>query len=221
MLEGDIAYLVVPMCSAPDADGLRAYAHALRAVLADLSGKRPKGWIVEQRFNGGGNVWPMLLGLEPLLGGGAMATSVVNGVTTQVFGVDRRTAWLESGGKRDEQLSLPGEARPAHVHEGAPIALLNGPWTMSSGEMIALAFRGRARSFGEPTAGLTTVTYPFPLSDGSTLWLPVSRMGDREGRAATGALAPDEPVAIGDWPRDDDEVVRAAIRWIRAQPERE
>lgn len=212
MLEEGIAYVVVPMCAAPGVDGLRAYAQELRATLARLAKEEPKGWALELRFNGGGNVWPMLLGLQPLLGDGGHATSVVGAGVTQVFGCTGNEAWLETDGKREVQLALP-DAPPAEPIRG-PVAALIGPWTMSSGEMIALAFKGRARLMGEPTAGLTTVTYPFPLSDGSTLSLPTSRMGDRDGVAANGAIEPDEAVAIGEWPTAEDEVACAAARWV-------
>lgn len=212
MLEAGIAYVVVPMCATPDVDGLRAYALELRATLARLAKEESKGWALELRFNGGGNVWPMLLGLQPLLGDGAHATSVVGAGVTQVFGCTGNEAWLETDGKREVQLALP-DASPAEPIAG-PVAALIGPWTMSSGEMIALAFKGRARLLGESTAGLTTVTYPFPLSDGSTLSLPTSRMGDRDGVAAKGAIEPDEAVAIGDWPTAEDEVACAAARWV-------
>lgn len=212
MLEEGIAYVVVPMCAAPDVEGLRAYALELRATLARLAKEAPQGWALELRFNGGGNVWPMLLGLQPLLGDGGHATSVVGAGVTQVFGCTGSDAWLETDGKREVQLSLPDA--PPVMPIGGPIAALIGPWTMSSGEMIALALRGRARLLGEPTAGLTTVTYPFPLSDGSTLSLPTSRMGDRDGIAAKGEIVPDEAVAIGDWPTAEDEVACAAARWV-------
>ncbi len=219
MLEGRIAYVVVPICAAPDVDGLRAYAIELRGTLARLAKEEPRGWALEMRFNGGGNVWPMLLGLQPLLGDGVHATSVVGGEVTQAFGCTGSEAWLETEGRREVQLALPDAPRAAPI-EG-PVAALIGPWTMSSGEMITLALKGRARLLGEPTAGLTTVTYPFPLSDGSMLWLPTSRMGDRDGVAAKGAIGPDEAVAIGDWPTAEDAVAGAAARWVLLRREEE
>ncbi len=211
LLDGRIAYIVVPMCPAPDVDSLRAYAGTLRSAILELDAKHPAAWLIELRFNGGGNVWPMLAGLRPLLGDGVQFTSVSGSRVVQKFGCDAANAWLEEGGVRTVQLSIdPG----AHLIRNAKIAVLTGPWTMSSGECIALAFRGLARSFGDPTAGLTTVTNFYPLPDGSILNLPVYLMADREGRTPGGEIQPDVSVQSKDWPSADDPQARAAREWV-------
>lgn len=212
MLDGRIAYVVVPMCQAPDVDSLRVYAGTLRKAILELDEQRPAAWLIELRFNGGGNVWPMLAGLRPLLGDGVQFTSVLNKDVTQKFGCDAASAWLEEGGTRMGQLSVDPPAGDRLI-PNPKVAVLTGPWTMSSGECIALAFRGRARSFGDLTAGLTTVTNFYPLADGSMLNLPVYLMADREGRAPGGAIPPDVSVECKDWPTPEDPQARAAREW--------
>lgn len=217
MLEGDVAYLLLPGCGSSEAAALSEYAITLREAIVHLESQRPRGWIVDLRLNGGGNVWPMLLGLQPLLGDGDHATSI-SSAGLQRLGCDAVHAWLCYPGNPSpiEQLRIepqPGSERVAP----APIAVLTGAWTMSSGEILALAFHGRdgSRSFGEPTAGMTTATTYFPLADGSILNLPIAWQADRDGWAPRGPIAPDEQVQNGAWPSADDAAAQRAAAWIR------
>lgn len=217
ILDGDIAYLLVPGCSASTPDDLRDYALVLRETVLQLESKQPLGWILDLRLNGGGNVWPMLLGLEPLLGDGEQLRSIApEGVHR--LGCDAQHAWLSLPGSAQpfEQLRIEAPANNARVRS-VPVALLTGAWTMSSGEMIVLAFSGRpnARRFGEPTAGMTTATNDFPLADGSKLNLPVAWQADRSGWAPRGPIAPDVAVDNGAWPASDDATSGRAQAWMR------
>lgn len=213
-----VAYVVVPTCAAPDVEGLRRYAASLRGLLLDLEKQQPRGWIVELRFNGGGNVWPMLIGLWPMLGDGVL-TGSHDGTTPSQVGCDGLSAFLQRGdGPRETQLTIDEVAGDRRLTT-KPVAVLIGPWTMSSGEMTALALAGHpgARLFGEPTGGLTTATEYFPLRDGSVLNLPVSRMTDRQGRVAAETIEPHERIESADWPSVDDAVALAARRWVAEQ----
>ncbi|MBL8745319.1 MAG: S41 family peptidase [Phycisphaerae bacterium] len=222
MLNDEIAYVMVPLRGDADAAVLRAYAKKSRSVIAALAQDSPRGWIIDLRLNGGGTMWPMFLGMRPLLGDGVHLTSISGGRVVATFGVSGGEAWIDHGSGRQVQLSLPREEDAPLVVPGAKIAVLLGPWTMSSGEALAIAFSAlpNVRSFGEHTGRLSTVTQRYTLSDGSVLILPVSVMADRFGRAFPDGIAPDERVAIGDWPTDDDEVAHAARRWITQPSDR-
>jgi carboxyl-terminal processing protease len=78
-------------------------------------------------------------------------------------------------------------------HRPTPIAVLLGPFTTSSREIAALAFRGQAltRSFGQPTQGLPTANEGFDLSDGAQILLTVAISTDRTGQRYDSALIPD------------------------------
>jgi C-terminal processing protease CtpA/Prc len=207
---------------------LQEYARAARRLIAEFRERPPRGWIIDLRLNGGGTVWPMLLGLQPLLGNGPQMTSVNNGMITATFGLSGKEAWIDGGGQKlislrmadDDALPEPVNAQSStNALQPPHVAVLLGPWTMSSGESLAIALRGsvkNARTFGEPTAGLTTVTQMYTLSDGSTLILPVALMADKDGHAVHGAITPDELVSFNDWPTDDDAVVKAARKWMNA-----
>ncbi len=184
-----------------DPDG-QIYSSTLSRALTDQAANGACGWIVDLRGNGGGNMWPMLNGLEALLGAGPFGG----------FGSadGPRAQWVRDGSiiasrpvGTDIQPGTSGRLA------GAPVAVLTGPQTGSSGEMVAIAFRGRdrTRSFGAPTAGLTTANTPFPLSDGSRLLITTSGVLDAAGRFIQGPLVPDEAVPA-------DTVLDRALQWL-------
>lgn len=218
VLDDGVAYLVVPGCAAPDVDGLRGYALAAAAELGRLDSLRPRAWVIDLRLNGGGNVWPMLLGLRPLLGDGRLMTTVRGEAVESSFGVSPAGSWIDwgRGAGPEVQLAYAGPAPETMAPVKGRIAVLIGGWTMSSGESLAICFQGRehTRTFGERTAGLTTVSNTYTLSDGSVLNIPVSRMGDRHGRAIVGPIEPMQSVAFPDWPGPDDPAARAARAWV-------
>lgn len=225
VLADGVGYLVMPGCAAGDVEGLRRYARAARDEIARLSAAGVRGWVIDVRLNGGGNVWPMLLGAAPLLGDGAVMATVREdrdgpGVVVSRYGVTGdHGAWIDWGRGFETQLSMAdgsAEASWGRRSDREPIAVVLGPWTMSSGEALALALisaRG-ARTFGEPTAGLTTITNVFALSDGSTLVLPVARMAWLDGTPLPGGLTPDVMVEFAGWPEAGDWASESARRWV-------
>jgi len=67
-----MSYIAVPSTSAFDARATARYARAMRSALAQLDRAGACGYVVDLCGNPGGNMWPMLLGLQPLLGEGAV-----------------------------------------------------------------------------------------------------------------------------------------------------
>ncbi len=165
----------------------QAYSARLREMLTALDGQGVCGWIVDLRDNGGGNMWPMLQGLDPLLGPAPFGWFVRPKGDTKV--------WQRSDGTILPAPAVAPDAPPAFGlrHAGAPLALLLGPRTASSGEMTAIALIGRkdVRSFGKPTAGYTTANRPLRLSDGATLVITGAFVRDRGGRDYRDEIRPD------------------------------
>jgi C-terminal processing protease CtpA/Prc len=170
------------------------------------------GWVVDLRGNTGGNMWPMLLGMGPLLGDAKGADPVgmfLLADKRQPWAYREGAVWLDGKavvGSRNAQYTLR--------HPGAPVAVLFGPRTASSGEASVLAFRGRAasRSFGQPSAGYSTANTPQRLPDGSLLLLTGSVIADRNGVGDGNRLQPDVIVAEG------QDATTAAQAWLLAQP---
>lgn len=181
------------------------YRRRLVEHVEDLRARGACGWIVDLRNNGGGNMWPMINGLEALLGGGPF------GAFGQTSGPDNYWVRTQSAIRADAAGQPPFTGSPGAL-AGDPVAVLLGPRTASSGEMTAIAFRGRpnTRFFGTSTAGLTTANAPFPLSDGSWLLITTSRVHDGAGNLIEGPLVPDETT-------DPEDALGVAVAWLRRQ----
>jgi hypothetical protein len=84
--------------------------------------------------------------------------------------------------------------------------------TISSGEAIVIAFRGRSltRSFGTQSCGLSTSNDTHTLSDGATLILTEAYMADRAKNRFGMPVVPDEVVG------DPAQAVQHAVDWLRA-----
>lgn len=98
-------------------------------------------------------------------------------------------------------------ARPGRV------AVLVSRQTGSSGEMVALALRGRAESriFGEQTAGLTTANTVYPLPHGGLIAVATERTRDAFGKRYDGPILPDQVHAALE---GDAGAARGAAHWI-------
>ncbi len=198
-------------------EGTIQYAQAAQEVIRgiDQAGKTC-GWLVDLRGNIGGNMWPMLDGVGPILGSGTVGWFV--------FPDGRKQAWSYRDGQVQEGgetvLTIAGAYQLKHPNP--PVALLTDRMTASAGEAIVVAFRGRpqTRSFGDRTGGVPTATRGFTLSDGALLVITVALDADRTGQTYDGPIPPDQYVRADprqiDMPADP--VRRAATSWLHTQP---
>jgi hypothetical protein len=216
----NFGYVVLPRCSAKDNDGYLLYAADVRRILTDLTAQSPQGWIVDLRGNTGGNMWPMLTGIGPILGDGPVGSFVA---------ADGNVTWFYQGGKTGtrnpaglETVSLTLDQEPAlQSTSSAPVAVLVDSSTASSAEAITIAFHGRAntRFFGSHTAGKSTAVQPFKLDDGAELYLTTAIDADRSGKAYPDGFTPDQVIAVNsaNIPQEgSDPVVLAAQTWLVA-----
>jgi hypothetical protein len=114
---------------------------------------------------------------------------------------------LQAGGGPHTLAAVPMPAVPAPPRH---VAVLYGPRTASSGELLALGFAGvpGVRRFGAPTAGATSANASTHGRDGAVLAVMSSRVRDRTGAMVEGPLLPDE---VTDAPLD------AARAWLHAR----
>ncbi len=216
-LTGRLGYLSLPGVSGPAAV-LKQYVQEGRAAIAQADRPEACGWVVDLRWNHGGNMWPMLAVVGPVLGDGDV------GAFVDARG--RRFVWSVQGGRPHLDGAAMGWSASASVGTGTetgitPVAVLVSRSTASSGEALTVAFRGRpaTRSFGEDTAGVPTGNQPHRLSDGAVLNLTVFEDADRTGRTYDGPIPPDE-VVVHHLGRDGkhDPVLEAATTWLSKQP---
>lgn len=171
-----IGYVAIGRYSGDIGDQADAYATALASDLS-VATSAACGWIVDLRTDSGGNMWPMIGGLAPLIGAGNVGSFVYPNGTIENWTLEDGTAYWDGA---------PMTTYAAEVSvDGPPIAVLVGPRTGSSGEATAIAFHGRpdTQLFGQPTAGFTTSNEPLALSDGALLILTMSVFTDRNGES--------------------------------------
>lgn len=214
-VDGSLGYINLPSFGNLDQNDSRNYANTVQQGIRDLDSKGVCGWIVDLEKNSGGNMYPMLAGVGPLLGDGDDGAFVDANSRQTPWGY--RRGKTNGGGRIDVQVDPPYELK----NPSAPVALLTGPITASSAEVILISFRGRlnARSFGEPTSGLTTANQNYTLSDGAVIYLATGLERDRTGQTYLNSIAPDElikgdPTLIG---TDQDPSRQAAIDWLHRQ----
>ncbi len=215
----NFGFVVLPRCSAKDNDGLLLYAADVRRILTDLSAQNPQGWIVDLRGNTGGNMWPMLTGIGPILGDGPVGSFVAADGNVTWFYQDGKTGTRNPAGL--ETVSLTLEDKPVLMTPSAPVAVLVDSSTASSAEAITIAFHGRpdTRFFGTRTAGKSTAVQPFKMDDGAELYLTTAIDADRSGKAYPDGFTPDEviPYNSSSVPQEsNDQVLAAAQTWLVA-----
>ena len=206
--DGSVAKIALRGFAGTNRDAMHRYVRTLREDLAKLPAC---GYVVDLRENIGGNMWPQLLALQPILGTGAVGafrTRAETGAWT--LGVSDARAG-------DDVAIGVTDPLPALDASGKPVAVLLSPDTASSGEAVAIAFAGRnnTRSFGWHTRGATTGNIGVPLADGALLMVAATIMLDRDGRAHRPYVRPDEQTTADRRVRGVDVTFDAARAWLR------
>jgi len=211
-LEDSIAYLTVPWISTTDSLICEQIADSLQSVIARLDSRNISHWIIDLRQNSGGNCWPMLAGIGPLLGDGIYGYFVGGSERVPIAYYDGSAF---QGRHIRCQVSEDHGYRIRSAHKS--IVVLTGRRTISAGEIVALAFKGRQQTWliGQPTAGLTTANATYSLSDRSMLVLTVCQEADRTGRICEGSIQPDQLVSANIV--SGDPARTAALAWLQSQ----
>lgn len=200
-----IGYVRVASFGGSTAQAL-AFADGIQATIKAADHDSIVGWIVDLRGNGGGNMWPMIAGIGPILGEG------LAGYFISPTGFE--TSWeYKSGASWNGNSRIQSVTTAYTLRKPAPkVAVLSDNGVASSGEATLIAFlqRPKTRFFGTATCGLSTANQGFPFSDGSLLNLTVAVMADRTKRKYGDRITPDDVIT------DPTEMVWRAIAWLRA-----
>src|SRR5262249_34329033 len=151
--------------------------------------------IVDLRRDPGGDLYPMLAAVGPILGDGHAGT-FLEADGTQI-------PWAYQDGQtiygQQVLLRVPD---PYHLQRpNPPVAVLISPLTGSAGEATLVSFLGRpaTRTFGEPTAGAPTSPALKVMSDNAILAVVNVLAADRTGHSyPEQPIAPDQSVTP-DW----------------------
>ena len=188
MLSNKIARIYVPRFFSGDPALSLQYANDLQRVIRDLDSKNPIGWIIRLEYNFGGNMWPMLAGVGPLLN----SEGVQGGFLAKDGNI---TPWAYDSGivkMGDEEMLRV--TNPYKVKDkSVPIAVTINGRTASSAEAILISFIGQPNTkiFGTPTAGLSTANGSYGLRDGAQLILTSAVFTDRKGVVYGKKIKPD------------------------------
>ncbi|KGO87058.1 peptidase S41 protein [Flavobacterium rivuli WB 3.3-2 = DSM 21788] len=214
VIDGKYAYILIPAITFSDVSSknIHKIAQPLYDKIAALKTQNNiEGWIIDLRFNTGGNIYPMLLALYDLLGDdNVWGTLDIN---------KKQIGTIElSGGKYIDNSSKVSYIDPKGVLlDKAKVAVITGSLTASSGEVTAMAFKGRPNAIfiGEQTMGMTTSNSMRSLPYGATLVLSIAYDCDRNG-VFYEHIVPDIAISKKDNLDDllSDENIQEAIKFI-------
>lgn len=197
-LDGDIAIIKLPDFLGT-AEAGQKYAKVAEDFIHENRDKI-KGVVLDLRGNTGGDMGPMATAVSSLLPDGELVYYHYRSYDVPVTLKNGVVSNAGTGGKSlypDEKLNVP-------------VAILTDDMTASSGEALALCFRGleNTRTFGAPTAGYTSVNMLYNMYDGAQMYLTVAF-----DKARTGEIfkeTPIEPDVATDSP------LEAALEWLRS-----
>jgi carboxyl-terminal processing protease len=150
ILNSKIGYLKI-VGIGPNVD-IEKESKKIREAIITLLKKGIENWIIDLRYNAGGNMNPMMAGISPLIGDGIVGKLVnLNG--------DLLYNWeIKNGNFIYDGLQVVDLANIPKFKTLPKIAVLTSRWTVSSGEVVATTLKGRPNTkfFGEATGGSTT-----------------------------------------------------------------
>lgn len=167
----------------------------LRRDLEQFEAEGVRGWILDLRFNGGGQPPDQIAGLF-VQSGLLWTVAPRNGAA--------------------EPHTAPGNALPVQL----PLVIMTSRGSLSSAEILAALLQslGRATVVGEQTTGCVGEAKIEPLPDGSSLELSVARLliGPQQRDIAGRGVTPNLVVAPNDAAPDDPQLL-AAIAVLQRQ----
>jgi len=198
----DIGYLRVRGFTGSELQS-REFANGLHAKLAEEDNENIRGWIVDLRDNTGGDMWPMIAGIGPLLGDGTYGHFIDPDNNISTWG------YLSGASVFNDTNVVVVDSPYQLLNPPTRIAVLSSRRIASSGEATLISFKERdnVRVFGSNSCGLSTANSKFDLSDGSSLFLTVSTMADKNMLKYGGEVSVDIEVS-------QDEVVDVAVEWL-------
>jgi C-terminal processing protease CtpA/Prc len=171
----DIGYVRVNGFSGSESEATE-FAASLQALIAEQDHENIRGWLVDLRDNSGGNMWPMIAGIGPLLWEGTYGYFIDPDSNISSWGYLAGSSVLEDS-------NIVSVEQPYELLNASPrIAVLSSRRVASSGEATLIAFKklDNVKIFGTDSCGLSTANSMFELSDGAEFFLTVSTMADRE-----------------------------------------
>lgn len=189
---------------------VKEQADFIRVGISDLKANGVDKWIVDLRYNGGGNMEPMICGLAPLIGEG-----FIGGAINRRNEI--RDYYIEDGKFTNYgRLACEMENSPK-IESNEKIAVLLSRYTISSGEMVAVTFKGRENTkfIGEETAGYTTGNGYDPINDELVLVISQDVYIDRNKKKYENKVGVDEHIEFQHHlSMENDNQITTAKDWL-------
>lgn len=206
-IDKNIGY--VRIVGLPMGDNEKMSAEIQDAVCKVLQ-KGVKKWIIDLRYNGGGNMFPMVEGIANIIGEGIVGGTT--GVTKEESSV-----WQIKNGDfyyDDQTVAL---ANKCQVTKAPLIAVLTSVYTASSGEALAVILKNRpgTKFFGGNTMGMITATDWKQIDEHTAMSISVSYYKDRNGNLYNQYVDVDEEIEFD--PKADgknDKGILRAVEWL-------
>lgn len=208
LLPNQIGYLRI-VGVGPSLDGQKE-VERIRNSLIELHNNKVNKWIIDLRYNGGGNINVMLAGIAPLLDTKTVIKIQDENKNTLFTGDIVKNDFWYAGNNVFPIGKNPKIRNPK-------IAVLTSRWTTSSGEFVAVAFKGQknTRFFGEPTEGKTTNNSWEIINNEIVLIISTGVYCDRNGNAYAENVKPDQETLFEvEENRDKDKGVIEAMNWL-------
>jgi len=204
--DAGISTLTLPSFAGGTQESADLYQDAGMDALRSAATDTTCGWVIDLRENGGGNVYPMLASVAPLLDDGHILGFRDRDGDVDWVDVDNGNLIVPAG----HGLDVP----TVNLSLSEPVAIVTGPDTASAAEAIVVAFATQDDTLriGDYTAGFTTGNEVFELDDGAALALSTSSYVDRTGAVYDGPIAPDAPKGSA-----SEAVLGAAADWVRGR----
>lgn len=213
IINNNIAY--VELTGSTGDYAYQKYPNIVNEKIKDLLNKyNIEGWIIDLRRNTGGATWPMLNAVGSIIGEGNIGSRLDSMGQNYIWKYINGNIYF--GDKIFSKLNV----EPFKLKNPLPaVTVLISNTTASAGEGVAIAFKGRKKTYfiGENTIGKTTGNNTFILNDGS--WLNISDTVniDRIGNKYFEPVKPDLFLNVN-WKyfgnENKDDMIKSALLWL-------
>jgi len=210
IIKGSIGY--VRIVGLPMGDNEKMSADIQNAVCKIIESGAKK-WIIDLRFNGGGNMFPMVEGISNIIGNGIVGGT--KGVTE-----DESSIWQIKNGDFFYDEQTVGLENECPLYNNPKIAVLTSVYTASSGEALAVILKKRpkTRFFGNKTNGKITATDWKQIDSLTAMSISVSYYKDRKNNLYDQYVDVDEAIEFE--PKTElerDKGINRAIEWLNEE----
>jgi C-terminal processing protease CtpA/Prc len=210
LIDDRIGYLRI--VGLPMGDNI-AMSNEIQNAVCQVMEQGAEKWIIDLRYNGGGNMFPMVEGIAALVGDG-----IVGG--TKGASENEESVWQIRNGDfyyDDQTVALENKCWTVYLPK---IAVLTSVYTASSGEALAVILKQRpmTRFFGSKTMGMVTATDWKPIDDVTAMSISVSYYIDRDKNLYDKYVDVDEEVEFKPGSSlQEDLGIERALEWLNGK----